>query len=581
MEMPYDAEVLFCRGTGLTPAYQHTYRFRTRREQEIFFISKSPFRNSKMSYIRVSSNSMDVEQPIGALYLCDYLMISPHRDDGVPSGGNAFWFYCFITEVEYINEGCTRIHFLPDPVQTWFTECFVNMNSCMVIRHHSANDALIANTQAEDIDLGTEYVYNDQGWENINTQFSTNGDGSYKGWYPIVVYPTAQFEYNVYSRVPSFIVQGVMTDKDFFRNFLDGMTGAEQAEIVDMYMYPEKLLPETNGREKIITNKCPIPGRNGYNPWDGKWGSGTGYTPKNNKMYTYPFCYIVVTNGCGQSMVIKPEYIERYVDDGETWLNELVFQITGSFGSNPEFMCTLKDGYCNLRTPDILNSITLTGSPKLPWKTDAYKIYTSQNASSIRVANVMAAKNIVTGAIDTVQSGVGNLVKSVGSVGRMMDTADAINSVGWDSFGAVAGGVSAPTIGNIQGVSKVESGISHYAKQRDMKNLPDQVNNGQAPNVQYTRGFFGFHCYIARCNTEYAIKADNMFTVYGYRLGRMYKPNIFSRPHFNFLQCENMTTTNNVPADDYAAIQSIMAKGITFWDKDTRLGDYSVDNSPT
>ena len=135
------------------------------------------------------------------------------------------------------------------------------------------------------------------------------------------------------------------------------MSGTEQAEIIDMFMYPENLIPGTDGKEKIITNTVAIPGRDGYNPWDSHWGSGTGYTPKNMKCYTYPYCFITITNNSGQSAIFKPEYFELEFTDG-TPLHEAMFDITGTYGINPEFMCAPRL-YDNVRARTPMNCVKI------------------------------------------------------------------------------------------------------------------------------------------------------------------------------------------------------------------------------
>lgn len=550
-----NAEVLFCSGVGLTPEYVHTYRFRTRKEQRDFFESKSPYRNSQMTYQRVDSNTIRVDIAPGLLYLCDYMMINEHRGD-MPDD-DQFWFYCFITSVEYKNENCTYVHYQVDWLQTFFVEFFTNLNQCFVIRQHSVNDELTTNTIPDNIDIGDEYAMHDQRWTNIKSQFTMDSDedGTFHNWLPIIVYPNEQPEININSRVPQLLTYAVCTDKAFMRRLIDDMPGDQQAEIVDMFMYPEKLLPEGNhGTEKVITEKCPIPGRKGYNPWDKQWSSlSSSYVPKNNKAYTYPYCYIMVTNNIGQKAIYKPE---RYGLDVE----EALFEITGSFGINPEFLCNTRGFYCQINNRTNMNGLSLTGSPKIGWFTDAYKVYTAQNAASIRVGNITAATQALGGVIDIVRGAVLAPVESAVSVAK----------------GETDGVLDTTSIQ--AGISKVENALGWLAKQQDAKNLADTTHTANAPSVLYLRGYFGFDCYVCRCPLQMIRIADAFWTMYGYPINRMMKPNITSRPHFNYLKATNVTSNAKISSVALTVIQRVLAQGITFWDRESKIGDYSVDN---
>lgn len=54
-----------------------------------------------------------------------------------------FWFYAYVTEVEYINNGLTEIHFEIDNMLTYMG--VFTLGECFVERQHVLNDAIGAN----------------------------------------------------------------------------------------------------------------------------------------------------------------------------------------------------------------------------------------------------------------------------------------------------------------------------------------------------------------------------------------------------------------------------------------------------
>lgn len=578
------AEALFIAGSGLSPSHAHTYRFRTRKEQRDFFDNlsqKSGMRYSQMTYQRIHSNVMRVFIPPGELYNCDYMMINPHRHDQVQD--DQWWFYAFILAVNYVNEGCTEVVYKIDWVQTYFVDYFVNMNTCFIVRHHSSDDMLFSNDASEGLELGAEYMYNELNWTNINRPFEIlpDTDGTFKNWLPIAVFPADKEQAFSYiptsvTALPNNLEYVIFRNKAYFDRWWEVIEGKRLAEMVDFYMVPEICLnDQAPGVDEIpsvpkgMNETTPIPGYV-YNPWDENiiQGAGDGLIPKNNKMYCYPYCFIYVTNSQGNSITLMPQRCHRAH-------TEVTWGIRGTVSPNPQFTCepyfyggTISKG---------LFKLNLSSNIKVPWVTDAYKVYQSQNASSIEMQNVMNQRNIEWATV-------------AGGIQTGMHTANGIASAVTGAAMPIAGGTKMMQ-GATQAVDSIINGYDQLwdayeasymfaAKQQDTKNLPDIVRNAGGSSIGYSLGQFGFRAYIGRISVQYARRVDRYFTMYGYKAGEYRKPNIFSRPHFNFLKATNVTSNKKVPAQARVEIENVLARGITFWDRNTTIGDYTVDNHP-
>ena len=99
-----------------------------------------------------------------------------------------------------------------------------------------------------------------------------------------------------------------------------------------------------------------------------------------------------------------------------------------------------------------------------------------------------------------------------------------------------------------------------------------------------------FTFYTKELDTEHAKIIDNYFTMFGYKLNRVQKPNLCTRPAFTYIKtvgCNitgidtngNLLTGANFCTEDRVKINTIFDRGITFWVDGDRIADYSQDNT--
>ena len=100
------------------------------------------------------------------------------------------------------------------------------------------------------------------------------------------------------------------------------------------------------------------------------------------------------------------------------------------------------------------------------------------------------------------------------------------------------------------------------------------------PNLQYAAHKFGFSMEQHFIRPEYAKMIDDYFTAFGYATNRLKKPNISSRPHWNYVRTSNCRILGTMPSDDENVICDIFNHGITFWKHLDEVGNYGLDNRP-
>ena len=434
------------------------------------------------------------------------------------------WFYAYITDIKYLNDGCTEISIETDVFQTWFFEG--DWKASFIEREHVNNDTIGNNTVPENIELG-EYIVNsfvkntDLDTTNYIILSTTDGDGNTAVWstgigdipfkgYVYILPDVANLKgylqyfqqhnhiqnvYAVYS-IPSFCVANATYDTTDVRQALD--------------------VP-ANEKEISISKPSTI----------------DGYTPKNNKLFTFPYRYLLVSNNNGQSNILKYERFGK--------ASECEFDLVGLATVGGEIK--LIPIYYDKLAYNEQESLVAGKWPTLSWSQDLYTNWVSQNAVNIGM-------------------GVGTSVLSiVGGVASMATGA-----------GAVAGaGLIGAGIAGIGG-----SLAQHYQHQFDPVSFKGNVNAGSI-NVDNARN--GFFFYNMSIKQEYAKIIDEYFNAYGYKVNRYGIPHLHVRTYWDYCKTINCNFTGNIPNNDLKKFRELFDNGCTFWHDTTKFLDYSQNNT--
>lgn len=97
------------------------------------------------TYQRVNKNTIRLQVKADEIYNYNYLMFKN-------TAYSTKWFYAFITQIDYINDNVSEVHYEIDVMQTWFFD--YQLEPCYVEREHSATDVIGENITPEPIDLG-------------------------------------------------------------------------------------------------------------------------------------------------------------------------------------------------------------------------------------------------------------------------------------------------------------------------------------------------------------------------------------------------------------------------------------------
>ena len=488
----------------LDTTYEHTIYFASESAQISYFQGLTKYTLTNQTYQRVQRGKMRVAYKAEDLYDCNYLMFQN-------SSFGSKWFYAFIKSVEYVNNVTSEIEFEIDVMQTWFFN--YSLGHCFVEREHTATDVIGENTVPENLETGPyvtsatgHLTVNDLGVYILATEKLDHvfwNEPGIVGGFPVPCYWVSL------SALSTFSIE-------ILKTILDSYAQAGKAEsIVAVFTAPYNMV-STQTDVRVQTFECA--------PRTLK------YTPKNKKLYTYPYCCLTA-NALGQSVEMRYELFN----------GEPKMMVRGGFGANMQVSCVPL--YYAGQSQNLEYSLSLKDFPICAWVTDYFQNWLAQNKASIAV-------NTITGVA-----------------------------------GAVVGGVAAGMTGNAVGVAgAVVSGVGTVANQLasvyQHSITPDKmVGSANAADILAVSKLSGFYTFCKTIQPEYAKIIDDFFTVYGYKVNAVKVPNRNVRPYWTYTKTHNCVVKGSVPCDDMKKIASIYDSGITFWKNGANVGNYSLDNS--
>ena len=302
-----NSTIKFLKNVPLDNTYNHTIYFGSAEAQSAYFHSISKFTVLEQTYQRVHRNVVRVQIMADNLYDCNYMMFKN------TSFGDK-WFYAFITGVEYINNAVSEVTFEIDVMQTWHFD--YQLRDCFVEREHSVTDNIGGNLVPENIEID-QLITRLKSDFDMSTMYvcamtSKTSEGAA---------PTGRTINGVFT--PLNVIAGISaTDASTLNELLEEFVGEGQENaIVSLYQYPafcgdaSTVTPET----ALANVAFPTADINGY-------------IPKNKKLFTYPYCCLVVSNNQGQTAEFRWEDFTLSSGNAQ-------FTIVGVFQGTPCVMC--------------------------------------------------------------------------------------------------------------------------------------------------------------------------------------------------------------------------------------------------
>lgn len=502
-----NTDIVLCRDVPLDSSYDHTVDFADANAQWAYFYSKRYKVISVNSYQRVMSGRLRIECTMEEAIQCNYLYFRNNNFE------NKF-IYAFITGWYYVNNITTEISYEIDVFQTfWFD---VRLLQVFVEREHSPTDVVGANTVPENLELG-DYVVN-----GIGTLMPTGTQSA------SVIFLCTFNDDETCSSFYGGFASGVFT----------GLLPIKKSTVNEIQTFLQKV--ETNNKLDgiIAAFMCPWnPQTYDLETWQLNvpkriTGSLNGYTPKNNKLYTYPYNFLHV-----RTDVDSADFQYEYFNG-----DYCSFTLYGAIIPEPSLV--LKPTQFRSYAQATEYRLSLKNFPQVAINSDVLKVYLAQNAASLPTSMIT--------------SGVGNILGAVGNV----------------LSGNVLG-----AIGN--GVNFADNIATKLAQIHDISTKPPQQKGTQTTLADYAASAKIIYADYMSIRAEYAAIIDDYFNCYGYATRRVKQPYITGRPYWNYVKTiGNTVDALGVPDPYLKEMNDAFNKGITFWHNPNNVGTYSLDNRP-
>lgn len=532
--------------------YKHTLYFSSLTAQTNYFLGRKVANvdaGSDFSYQRkdqIIRYPKDYDKLVG----CNYVMYKN------ASYSNK-WYYAFIKKMEYINDGMTALHIETDVIQTWMFDYTVKKS--FVEREHCNDDTIGIHTVPEQLETG-DYTINNKIKNNDIVED-----------YRIVVGATVDItkaslpnvsgsEYNkVYSGIKYFVYNH--DDLSTLNSTLEDVADGGKSDAIQcIFLAPHNLIDYdasthymtkkgshfAQGWQNSMSKYVETGESGGYFTYTTdqifKPTTINGYKPKNNKLFTYPYCYLMMSNNSGGSAIYKYELFDSK-PDGDGLTNYCDFRIHSAV--TPGMSIRLFPRWYNGTEFNHEEGLNLGKFPICSWNSDVYTNWLTQNSVNIAVSLGSSALQVAGGLA---------LAGATGGAG------------GIAGGGAVASGAMsiASTLGEI---------YSHSVQP------PQAEGNINSGDVSFANDSLTFTAYQMSIKSEYAKIIDHYFSMFGYKCHLNKTPNKNHRENYWYTKTLDINIDGAIPMDDMQKIKDCYNTGITFWKNPANIQDYSVSNN--
>lgn len=565
--------------------YKDVVLFNSPEEQTEYFYGLIGKEFEEHSYQRIGSGYIKIKDTMSGSWRYCYLMFknNSHEDK---------WWYAFIDSVDYINDTTVGIRFHLDVMQSYMFD--YTLGHSFVVREHSETDTPGDNIVPENIYYGV-YEY-DEPFDQLEVDasecpFNFSGKLTANDMAMVIAYNPAMLDLlgaisdlfgfvwkeNLYGGVYQGIrfVALPFTDKlgkDKLKDMiaeLDKFFGSADAlssgGIVSIFMMPIIFLPDKDNPSwdnvrRGISYDPPT-----YFP---------GFTPKNQKLFTYPYVAMNVSNMRTPGNDYPYEYFIN---------RKPSFCCEGTLSVNPSCIC-YPIGYRG-KTFALDEGVTIDNYPLATWGEDGITEWVSNHLFQTAIGlGLTAAAVIGAPAFASVAPALGSVGASAIGGGSSAERSLVVGSRSGPPSTTLATPSEAappapsspswrPTLSSstreLIGTVTMAAGtppVAHGVNAHDLL-----FGNPFGRSIRFRR---------KHITTEYARKLDAYFTKYGYAVNEVKKPNLKSRPYWNYVELKNPHLEDiNFPMRAVQEIEDVYERGVTFWRPHARIGDYESQNN--
>lgn len=463
-------------------------------------------------------------------------------------GYSTKWFYAFVTDIRFESNNSCSCQLKTDVFQTWMFD--YTLKKSFIERSHvpKSGDTIGAYTVPENLETGEykvyqHYVDNVSGIANSVILASTVDPFNSTDTSNIVRY-SDQYDGLIsgcgYYKFESNEINALTLRLDHLAEI--GQSDA----IVCLFMYPSAWAPYNDATVDKRVKPSSTPQT--YDYGISRIATLDGYTPKNAKCLTYPYCYIMVSNGVGTANVYRQEVWSldtnpNHNGTGGTYNTYNKMVITRWSVLCPGGSVRIAPINYNGSAINVDEGFTLGKYPELSWPVDLYTNWEVQNGTNVFGTTLTATESGLLGA--GLQTLVGGLTGDVGNI------AGGLRGV-WNTMQEqYRHSLISPTVGG-------------------------NINSG---DVSAVSGLMAFQYCKMGVKSEFAQNIDNYFEMFGYKLNKVDTINTSSRSNWNYIKTIDVNMTGDIPERDLQELKDLYNSGFTIWHTTTYFMDYSQTNA--
>lgn len=464
------------------------------------------FTDTNISVIthNIESGSFRINRNINDLSYINYIAILNNSNDRSP-------IFAFITNLNYIADTVTEVLFNIDLFSTYCQT--LDYQDCYIKRMTVNNDAKYLWLQDENLTAG-DYVVN-----STLEDYTVN-------W---------NYGYSAVTNSSGVPVSGKTYDKIFSVAEFTGST-AYGPIVEDLQLF--------NSNDKI-DNVCEVMqypaecGTEGNRVVDVKYismpSSIDGYTPKNNKLFNYPYVRCLIVSSDGESLELKPELttdiqgrIQYRKDVMVIPIEQIVITVGQYSGYNA--------------SNNKLDRLFITGFPQVTWSSDNYRAWLARNKPSRDFQDLVIAGKLAYGVATN------NYIPALTEATEVM--------------------------------------ANRYVENQTAKVTNDQtIHKGSNLGIDVATDTFGVISYVQTIKAKQAELIDNYFNAFGYAINKVsyFSP---SRTRFDYVETSGnifrrKSEGSGVPNLAIDRLNSVANSGIRIWHSITELNRGNlVDYNP-
>lgn len=531
--MRNNSEIILCKGIKLDKNYENVLSY-SESDMVTLCRANAIYTGTNYKIVGVKNNIINVSASYATCIYANYMAFKN------PLYGNK-WFFAWVTDVTLLNPNTTQITFQLDVFSTWYGS--FNVGQAFIEREHVSNDTLGANLVPENLETGEYIAQNLYPASDYNQLCVVVASMLDLEVYISSSYATKQLYYGIYDGIPAGCGYYKFTSLTPIYQALehmaaDGLTN----NIVCMFLAPNSLITLETGKTYKVAVSTTV--HSDTTLGISRVSSIGTYTPVNKKVLTYPYVWINLTNGVGQSAVFQQEFWE--LDSN----NEMAMDILSVIcpGMSIKVVPINYKG----KSTAFDDGITWGKFPIISYPNDIYTNWMTQNGINLGFTTLNAHE-------------WANVKGGMQMVGGLLQ-----GTVGGDSVGGISN-----VVGGYQNI--FDQMQQEYRRSFTPYQLEGSLNTG---DVATAGGFNRLFFSRMTITEQFARRIDKYFSRFGYRVNDIKTPNLNSRSKFNYIKVGGMDELihGDIPANDLEEINSIFRKGVTIFHNYNDIGNYTVSN---